>query len=288
MKNKKQLLFKVLLLIGIIAAVTGIVLGILLGTGVIKYDNGFVFNTELFNSVKNEIWFRFVFILIQVAITTLLCFVPATSMMFIIGGVALFGANWTTFLTCFGGVLLSSFSMDAIGRFGGAKLVIKLIGQDAYDTAYKLVNEKGLVYIPFMYLLPIFPDDAICCVCGVMKIKWWLHYLFILTCRGVGCATIVFGLTLIPYQNFTTFYEWFIFITCCLVWVVAILFICNKLNKRLEKKRKIKENKNMGLDATYISEDLHFQLKDLERLKKSIDNKKEQEYNERNSKEENK
>ena len=58
--------------------------------------------------------------------------------------------------------------MDLIGRFGGNKAIVKILGQEEYDEAKDLIQEKGMVYVPVMYLLPIFPDDAICMVSGVV------------------------------------------------------------------------------------------------------------------------
>lgn len=198
-------------------------------------------------------WGWVVFLLIQIAVTTLLCFVPATSMLFITLGVLMFGATWQTFLLCFGGVIISSICMDLIGRFGGSKLIVKLIGQQSYDNALKLLETKGVVYVPLMYLLPIFPDDAICMCCGAMKMKWWVHYIEIVLCRGIGCATIVFGLNLLPkdlIDNLKAFnwtyigqhiFEYITMITVIVFWVIVLLVVANKIDKWLQK-RKDKKN----------------------------------------------
>ena len=195
-------------------------------------------------------WSWLIFLLLQIVVTTLLCFVPATSMIFITVGVVLFGARASTFLLCFSGVLISSICMDLIGRFGGSKLIIKLIGQESYDEALNLIQTKGMVYVPIMYLLPIFPDDAICMLCGSLKIKWWVHYIEIFLCRGIGCATIVFGLNLLPQElieNFKTFnwayvgehiFEYITMVTVIVFWVIVLLFIARKVDKWLEQRRK--------------------------------------------------
>ena len=136
-------------------------------------------------------WSIVVFLLLYVGFVTLFSFVPAASMTLILVGIAMFGANWKTFLICFAGVILASVCMDLIGRFGGSKLITKLIGKEDYENALSLVQEKGMVYVPVMYLLPVFPDDAICMVVGATKMNFWVHLLEIVLCRGIGCATIV-------------------------------------------------------------------------------------------------
>ena len=257
-KHKSQIL-KVLFALLIVILISFAFAGILLLTGVLKFDpKGLAFNTELFNAVKGEWWFVIVWIVIQVVVTILLCFVPGSSMMFIIGSVALFKdimQPWQIFLISFGGVILSSIGMDLVGRFGGSRLATKLVGKEDYEKAEKLIETKGMVYVPVMYLLPVFPDDAICMCCGVIKMKFWLHVLYIVLCRGIGCATIVFGLNLVPFEEFHGPYEWAIFITFVLFWMIVLFFITNKIDKwltkflakkREEKAKKDEENKQIN------------------------------------------
>ena len=49
------------------------------------------------------VWGWVVFLILQVFFTIVLCFAPMGSMTFITLGVLCFGANWKTFLLCFGG-----------------------------------------------------------------------------------------------------------------------------------------------------------------------------------------
>lgn len=191
-------------------------------------------------------WGWFVFILLQVLITSLLCFVPATSMLFIGVGVLLFGSTRQCFLICLVGVVCSSVAMDLIGRFGGSRLIIKLIGEKEYKSALGIIQEKGMVYVPCMYLMPLFPDDAICMCVGMSKMKFWLHLIYILLCRGIGVATIVFGISILPEDvvNFTStnLWDYILVITVCLFWVIIMLYVARiidkKLTKRLEERKK--------------------------------------------------
>lgn len=194
-----------------------------------------------------------IFLILQILSTVLLCFVPATSMTFITLGVIMFGANWKAFLICFSGIIISSFLMDAIGRFGGSKLIIKLVGEKTYNEALELLQTKGVVYVPIMYLLPVFPDDAICMCCGALKIKWWVHYIEIILCRGIGCATIVFGVNLLPQDLMnalspfdwafisTHIFDYLTMLTVLAFWVIVMLFIARKIDKWLTNKWRVKK-----------------------------------------------
>lgn len=237
---------KILKIIILIAILVGLSVGIYfilkaLGIGDIATLQSYILDCG--------IWAWFVFLLIQISLTVVLCFVPGTSMTMITVGILCFGANWKTFILCFSGVILSSFIMDLIGRFGGSRVIIKLIGEDSYNEAMKLLDTKGLVYVPVMYLLPVFPDDAICMACGAMKVKWWVHYIEIVLCRGIGCATIVFGINLLPEEvtsfTSTNIWDYIVVITVLAFWVIILLWLARKidkwLTKKLEKKTKDEE-----------------------------------------------
>jgi len=243
----KSALIKTLVLLLILVAISFLIFGIMFWTGIVYYDEGFTFDTALFAHLTTEWWFYLVFLLIQVVLTILLCFAPAGSMLFIILAISLFGPTWETFLLVFAGVIISSLLMDILGRFGGVKLVTWLIGKEEYESALNLLTTKKYTYLPFMYLLPIFPDDALCMVAGMSKIKFWIHAIMIILCRGIGVATIVFGANLIPYQDFTTFYEWFIFGAAIIVYVFILFKFAKFLDKKLSlwlEKRQNKDNKD--------------------------------------------
>ena len=243
LKKNKKIIFRLLLLLFSIIFLSLLVFLIFYLTGIIEFNDGFSFNIELFDGIKGYWRSYLVFLLLQIIFTTLLCFAPGGSMAFILLGVALFGASWETFLLCFSGVILSSILMDILGRFGGTKVIIKLIGEDDYNKALKILTEKGSVYLPVCYILPVFPDDALCMIAGMIKIKFWLHLLYIVLCRGIGVATIVFGISIIPFNTFTTLWDWLVCGAVLLVYICLILFIARKIDLFLSKRLKNKQNK---------------------------------------------
>ena len=236
-KNKKTL-FKVFLLFICIILISLSIFLIFYFTGIIKFDEGFSFNLDLFDEIKGHWWSYLVFLLLQVIFTTLLCFAPGGSMAFILLGVALFGATWETFLLCFSGVIISSTIMYLLGRFGGYKICAKLIGEEDLEKATKLIKDKGQVYYPVMMAIGGFPDDALVCIAGIIKMNFLYFSLSTFIGRGIGVAFTVFGISLIPFETFDSLWDWIICITVIVFWLIVLLYICNKITKYLDKKRK--------------------------------------------------
>lgn len=188
-------------------------------------------------------WAWIVYILFQTVATVFLCFVPSLSADLVWLGNLLFNDNtvggmFRTAAICLASVLLSSTIMFLIGRYGGEKLVVKLVGQEDVDKAKKLLSTKAEVFLPLMYMFPLFPDDALACCAGMTKMKLWYHSLIALVFRGIGVVTICFlGSDFFHYETFTLA-EWFEFITACIVWLIVCFYIAKKLDEKIERKNK--------------------------------------------------
>jgi uncharacterized membrane protein YdjX (TVP38/TMEM64 family) len=142
------------------------------------------------------------------------------------------------FIVSFSGVMLSSLMMYILGRFGGYNLGKKLIGEEDCEKACELLNNKGLIYFPMMMMFPVFPDDALVMVAGTLKmsLKWFIPSIVI--GRGIGVAAIIFGLSIIPFDKFTTIWHWIGFIGVCTVFLVTVFYLAYRFNKYLEKRNK--------------------------------------------------
>lgn len=189
-------------------------------------------------------WGIVVFVIIRIAMTMFMCFVPAISMIFDLLAVALFGATWQSFLICLGSVFACSFIMYALGRAGAYKIFEKIIGKDDLDKANTLIKEKGLVFYPIMMACGGFPDDALVLMAGVVKMNPIYFTLSTTIGRGIGCAFTIFGISLIPFAEFTRPYDWMVFICCIIVLAFVIIkggnLISDKVSKLLEKKNEKK------------------------------------------------
>ena len=225
----------ILLLCFLVSLVSALILNL---AGIINIEGTEItLNQEMFDSFKNT-WYGCIFvILLQIVITSLLSFVPGVSMAFIMLVQALYQNPPLAFLISFSAVMLSSLMMYLIGRFGGYNLCKKLLGEEDCEKASDLLNNKGTIFFPLMMLFPMFPDDALVMVAGTLKmsLKWFIPSIVV--CRGIGVATIIFGLSSIPFDKFTTPWHWVGFIAACALGIFLIFFGAAKLNKYLQKNK---------------------------------------------------
>ena len=251
LKSHKKQILQLLLVLALGIAISLIFVLVFFLTGVMYWENGIKINADLFHDLQNNIWLYVVFVIVDAVGCTILSMNPLGSGVFVWLGIALFGANWKCFVTVLSGCLLSYIMIDAIGRFGGSKLIIKIFGKEEYDNATEIINEKGYVYVPISYLLPVFPDDFICLCVGSMKMKWWVHMIYALIGKSVGIATVVFGVSIIPKEmflplSFDKLYNYFVLIACLIVYITLLFKIARsidkKLTKKLEEKKKEQEN----------------------------------------------
>ena len=137
------------------------------------------------------IWAIPLFLLLQVFFTVIFCFVPGTSMMFVTLGVVLFH-DYTPHIQLaiiLGGIIIASQGMFVLGRYGGRPLAVKFVGEEDVIKAEGLIKKPAM--LPLMYMLPMFPDDALCFVAGVGRMNFWRHLIIVALFRGIGAATII-------------------------------------------------------------------------------------------------
>ena len=235
-KRNKKLLLELGIIFGLLLVVAGISFLVLTLFDVIYFDseNAIRFNPELFSSFTNSWYGWIIFILFQTVVTMLLCIVPGISMAFIVlCKTTIYTEPWQAFLVSFISVMISSITMYLLGRFGGYRLTERLIGKEECERAMPLLGERTSIFFPLMMMFPFFPDDALVMLAGTIRMKLTWFIPSIVVGRGVGIAAIVFGISLIPFETFTTFYDWLVFITVCVVWVFIVFFLANKLNLRI-------------------------------------------------------
>lgn len=241
--KKHEKLTRVALILGIFALISLISALILYFCDFIYFDaeGTLCVNENLFNSFKDT-WYGYIIVMLsEVVVTSLLSFVPAISMAFIILIKTLYPNPFVAFAVSFAGVLFTSFMLYIIGRFGGYALGKKFIGEEDCEKASKLLNNKGLIFFPLMMMFPIFPDDALVMVAGTLKmsLKWFIPSIII--GRGIGVVTIVFGLSLFDFNSFE-WWHWVLFIAACAIGIFTIFFCANKFNQYLENKNKTLED----------------------------------------------
>ena len=243
--KKYEKIFKILFILLIFLLVSVVSTVILSLFGIIYYDDGIQLNQALFDSFKTTWYGCVLVILIQVIITSLLSFVPGTSMAFIMLVQTMYDQPWLAFILALTGVFLSSSMMYLLGRFGGYSLCKKLLGEEDCEKASDLLNNKGTIFFPLMMMFPMFPDDALVMVAGTLKmsLKWFIPSIIL--GRGIGVATIIFGMSFIPFDKFTSVWHWVIFIIACAIGIGLIFLGATKLNKYLNSKKANTEDKEI-------------------------------------------
>lgn len=242
-KEQLKKYIKILIVLLVIATISIVLYFVLRAFGL---TNVSLLKTQI---KKTGPWAVVVYIALRVTATLFLSFMPACSMMFDLLCIATFDylPPFAIFLICLTSIVITSVALDLIGRFGGNKAIVKIVGKEDYEEAKDLIKEKGMVYVPVMYLLPIFPDDAICMVSGATKMNFWIHFIEILLCRGIGCATVIFSVQIIPKEvsSFasTNFMDYLQVGVIMVAYTFALLYLARVVDKWLSKKIADKKNK---------------------------------------------
>lgn len=108
---------------------------------------------------------------------------------------------WIGTLLSMLGLTLGSFIAFYLGRRFGRPLIERLVRKKTIKKFDFLVNRRGPVTIFLLFLLPVFPDDAICFIAGLTKIP--IPNLVVLAVLGrlPGFLTLNFVGAGVAYQN---------------------------------------------------------------------------------------
>lgn len=132
--------------------------------------------------VESGIWGPIILIIIQIIQVVIS---PIPGMVTSLAAGAIYGVAWG-FLLNFSGVFLGSIAAFYLARVFGKPLVIRIIGKRAYDKYSKLVSEKYTIGLFILFLLPFFPDDALCLLAGISAMDPSVFLLFVVVGRAPG------------------------------------------------------------------------------------------------------
>lgn len=109
-----------------------------------------------------------------------------------LAGGALFGAV-KGFILSGAGIVIGSVIAFYLARLCGQPLVIRLIGERVFTRYNRAFAGKYFFALFFMFLLPFFPDDALCFLAGLSTLPLSLFLLLVLTGRmpGILLATLL-------------------------------------------------------------------------------------------------
>lgn len=233
-RNKTNLLHGIYMALGVVAVSVATLLVLAL-CGVISFEDGITFNAELFLAFKSSWYGWMAFTLLQTILSMLLCVVPGAAMALTLLSMAIFDPL-EAFIISFISAQLASYLLYALGSLGGYKLCVRFLGGKDCEKALTMLRNRGTVYFPLLMAFPTFPDEALTMIAGTIKmsLKWFVPS--IIFARGIGIATITFGLGNIPFDRFAIIH-WIIFVVGCLVGTFGVLYLAHRLNVSMEKHR---------------------------------------------------
>ncbi len=226
LKKRKNMLSKILLVINLFLTI------FLSGYLVLKYYNYLSIFTSV-ASFKNFILSTgekgvFIYILIQL-LQVVLIPVPAT--IIALAGAIIYGP-FLGALYCSLGVLLGSFTSFFLGRVFGFKLVAWIVGKDSATKYANIINNRGKLFLPIAFLLPLFPDDILCWIAGIttMNIGYYSFVTILTRPIGVICMCYFGGGYIIPFSGWGL-YVW----SVLAVVLVAVVILMYKYQPKMEE-----------------------------------------------------
>lgn len=183
--------------------------------------------------LKSGNWGIIIYIIIQTLLLTLLCFVPLLNTSLTILGIVIFGSK-ITFITTIIAVFISNSILFIIGDKLGEKFASKLIGKKDLEYTQNLVDHKSKFWLPVFFVIPGIPDEALCLIAGMTKMKYW--YLILVSTiyhiLEIGLFCFV-GSGIINWSSLTII-DWFVLTNMILI----DIFLLFKLEKYLNNSKK--------------------------------------------------
>ena len=164
-----------------------------------------------------------------------LCFVPLLNTSLAILGIALLGSK-IAFVSNIIAVFISTTTLFYIGDKLGEKFASKLVGEKTLTETQNLIDHKSRFWLPFLFITPGIPDEAICLVAGMTKMKYWYLVLVSMIYHTVEIGLFCFiGSGFINWGALSVI-DWFLIINI----IVIDIYLLLKLEKNLEKTKKNK------------------------------------------------
>ena len=131
-------------------------------------------------------------------------------------------------------VVLSAYMLGAmlayfLGRKFGKGAVKWCAGSDEdYDKWSSFINNKGKWFYFGTVLLPFFPDDLLCLVCGATKMNFAFFSIANLIGRGIGLVTMLLTIKLIGFIGGGFPYMIIVWAVALIAEVIALIVIKRK------------------------------------------------------------
>ena len=173
-------------------------------------------------------------------------FVPIPSMIIVLTGVMIYGPLLTSVL-CIIAVLSGSMLSFTLGKTFGFRLVAWIVGRDNALKYASVLNKRGKFFLTIAFLLPLFPDDALCLIAGMTTMRYDEFLVISAITRPIGviCMSYFGGGYIIPFTGWGL-YVWGVLLVLIVIAVVMVYkyqdkmesYIINKINNYKKKTTK--------------------------------------------------
>lgn len=162
-------------------------------------------------------------------------FIPIPSTVTILAGSYLFGA-FNSFLYSYIGIMLGALLAFALGRVIGRPYINWVVGskEEADEWLSKLRGREN-VFLFFAFLLPVFPDDLLCSVAGMLPVKFSTFTIMQLITRttAIGATLLFMSGEFIPYEGWGLWVIGILIAIAVAAFVFSMIF-AEKLNALFE------------------------------------------------------
>lgn len=185
--------------------------------------------------IKGKKSAAFIFIMLSFLQVT---FLPIPSTVLTVVGAALFGIGRGIVFSLIGQVVGSMVAF-ALGRFFGKKIIVWIVGADAFDKYNEIIKGRDKIVIIFMLLLPFFPDDLLCMFAGLTTFSWVGFFLIVLVARTITISYTSFGYGALDAVKQLGAWSYVIYIVFALLVVLLFIAIWKKGDVIEEKMLKL-------------------------------------------------
>lgn len=159
-----------------------------------------------------------IYILIQ---CSQVIFMPIPAAVICIVGSLIYGPLLSG-IYCSIGVLIGSYISFVLGRTFGYRIVSWIVGKDNTEKYSEIIRKRGPVFLVLAFLLPMFPDDILCLIAGITKMKFSTFFWITLITRPIGvlCMSYFSSGELIPFSGWGIYVWGIIFVFAIILSVV--------------------------------------------------------------------
>jgi uncharacterized membrane protein YdjX (TVP38/TMEM64 family) len=156
-------------------------------------------------------------------------FLPIPEAITIAGGSAVFGpitAITLGFLGTISGIIVMYF----IARYGGQKLINKVIKEKHLNKYKMYVRKKESLILTILFVIPILPDEIICAGAGVSGVRFKKFVMIAVLAKLITSSTLAFSVELASVMALTNSEMLMVgaiclFVTLCAMFIVKRILI---------------------------------------------------------------